>query len=60
MAKGTKEAFNAGVAAGRENRAPSCYPTLYGPGVDKALQAAFIRGYVTGQKTAKAEQEKRN
>ncbi|MBQ9240544.1 MAG: hypothetical protein IJ164_04285 [Duodenibacillus sp.] len=53
-----RDAYRAGYNAGREQRAPSCFPNYYGTGVKKELQAEFIRGYAKGQIEARRAAEK--
>lgn len=50
-----RDAYRAGYQAGKEQRAPSCYPAYYGVGVKKELQTEFMRGYIKGQSDAKKE-----
>lgn len=53
----TTAAYNVGYEAGKQGRAPSCFPTYYGSGVEKKMQAAFVRGYVKGQLDTKKKSQ---
>ena len=46
-----KDAYEQGIKAGREGRALSACLSWTGKSANKDIKAAFMRGYLEGQKT---------